>query len=179
MPRLNAFGRYSFDKGNYVFLEIENPTSTDVRLSANVVFYDEDHNQIGADTQECYALGGKSKTLIVLECDTSFSSYKTDISTSVTGFKCINGNMSFTSERSKNKELITCKNNGKLDNFMVELYANVLFLKDGKAIGYKTVSFNSVSEGRSVTSELDTDGIDYDEIKTFCSPLTTYANPLA
>jgi len=175
--RLNAFSKY--DKGNYVFLEIENPTSTDVRVSANVIFFDEDKNEIGAKSQECYALGGNSSTLLVFKCDTSFSSYRTNVSTSVTGFKCINGKMSFSSARSSDKEIITCTNNGTLDNFWVELHANVLFLKDGKAIGYKTVNFNTVSPGRSVTSELDTEGVNYDEIKVFCDPLMTYANPLA
>lgn len=159
---------YNNDWWNYAFLAIKNNSDRDIRLSAEVQFYNGE-SLVGAKTNDVYAFEHGTETILMFMPDEEFTSMKYEFSVEEEEYyDSVISNLSYETTTAKEKEIITVTNNGSEAAEFVEGY--VLFFNGETLVDsdstYFTDDDSELKAGKSITRELDCYE-PYDNIKVF------------
>ena len=160
---------YSSDFWHYSFLVIENTSDFNIEVSADVKFYNDANELIGAKSAEQEAFEKGTKIVLYFMPDEKFSRMEYELSVSEEDYyECVVSDLSYETVSAKNKEIVSVTNNGNEAAEFVEGYA--LFFKGDKVVGFDSTYFvdddSELKSGKTITKEIDCYE-DYDSVQFF------------
>ena len=162
---------YSYDTGfwHYAFLVIENTSNFNIKVTANVKFYNEANELIGAQSADQDAFEKGTKIVLYFMPDEVYTRMEYELSVREEDFyDCVVSNLSFESVSAKNKEIVSVTNNGSEEADFVEGYA--LFFKEDKVVGFDSTYFidddDELKAGKTITKEINCYD-EYDSVQFF------------
>ncbi len=154
-----AVKKYSYNSrySNYGFLEIVNNSEFDLEISANVKFYDDSGNLVGAESDSAYAFQKGTTILMDFSADEEFASFEYEIFAEEDDFyECIAKDLSFESVAAKDKEIVTVTNNNVSPAKWV--VGAMLFFNGDQIVDYEYTYFSDndseLKAGKSITEEI-------------------------
>lgn len=150
---------YSYSSAfmHYSFLVIENTSDFNVEVSADVKFYNDTNELIGAKSAKEHAFEKGTKIVLCFRPDEKFSKMEYELSVSEEDyFECVVSDLSYETVSAKDKEIVSVTNNGSEAAEFVEGYA--LFFKGDKVVGFNSTYFVDdgieLKPGETVTKEI-------------------------
>jgi hypothetical protein len=148
---------YSSTWSTYVFHVIENTSEFTLEIAGSIKTYDSSGNLIGAKSSSQEAVGAGQRTILWYMLDEDFSNSEYEISVSEEKFfKPVTQNLTYTSSRATDKEIITVTNNGDIAAQFVEVH--VLFFNENTLVNHARTYFTDndfeIKPGKSITEEL-------------------------
>ena len=165
----------------FLFLVIENHSDQNLRLSADLKFYNETGALIGADSREVYAIEKKTKTVIDIYLDYAEEKYDS-VECVLTAeeerdYSCLTTKLSYKTAWTKYREIVSVTNNSDITAENVEGY--LFFFKKGKLVDVASAYFGNndfdINPGQTVTREMSRRK-DYDSVEFY---FTGYGKPIA
>lgn len=148
---------YNSSYTRWVFLIIKNTSEFTLEISGSLETFDDDGNILSHDDSSEHAVAPGTETILTFMVDEKFSSTKYEISVSEEEYyEPVTQNLTYTSSKAKNKEIVTATNNGSIAAQFVEGYA--LFFKGDIVVYYDTAYFtdddSEIKPGKSITKEM-------------------------
>ena len=147
----------SFD-WNYAFLVIKNNSEYDISLSANVNFYDESGNLVGAKDSSASAVESGYEVLLWFMPDEDFDRMEYEITVDEeTWFDCVTSQLSFDTTEAQNKIILSVTNNASEPAEFVQ--GSVLFFSEDQLVGFSEAYFtddeHQIKPGKTINQEMD------------------------
>lgn len=160
---------YSSDYWHYAFLVIENTSNFNIEVSADVKFYNESNELIGAKSAEESAFEKGTKIVLYFMPDEKFAKMEYELSVSEEDYyECVVSDLTYETVAAKEKEIVTVTNNGSEAAEFVQ--GSALFFKGNKVVGFEQTYFvdddNELKPQKTVTKEMDCYE-DYDSVQFF------------
>ena len=160
---------YSNRYSNYGFLVIENTSNFNIKVTADVKFYNTDNQLIGAESSSQEAFEKGSKIVLYFIPDEKFARMEYELSVKEEKYyDCVISDLSYESVSAKDKEIVSVTNNGSEPAEFVEIYA--LFFKGDKVVEFDSTYFTDddyeLKPGKTITEELRCYE-DYDSVQFF------------
>lgn len=148
---------YNTRYGNYAYLVVTNNSEFDLSITANVTFYDESGNLIGAEHYTKYAVEHGYETLFCFTPDEEFAEMKYEFEVDENLFKCMQSSLSYQATPAKDKVILSVTNNGTEAAESVEGY--VLFFNGDNLVEVNSAYFadNSLElkPGKTINGEIN------------------------
>ena len=155
--------RYSDSRYNYVVLEIENTSDFDLRVGVYTEFYDGSNRVLHSEESNVYHLESGNKTILELGIKDAFTRVQYELTPTQDYREGATADLSCSTERWNDKELITVTNTG--DHNIDTPECKAVFWNEGVIVDVGTVTFWELSPGKSMTMELESaasyDRVDY------------------
>lgn len=160
---------YDSDWWNYAFLVIKNNSEFDIEISADIKFYNEDGELIGAKSNSEHAFESGTEILMYFMPDEDFARMEYEFTIKEEKwYECVVSELSYESTKAKNKEIVSVTNKGSDAAEFVNCYA--LFFKNGKVVEFSSSYFTDddyeLKSGKTITKELDCYE-EYDTVRLF------------
>lgn len=141
----------------YYFLVIENTSNYNLEVSADVRFYNEANQLIGAKSAEQEAFEKNTKTLLYFSCDEDFANVEYILSVDEEkNYECVVSELSYETTSAKDKEIVSVTNNGNEAADFVKLYA--LFFDGDRVVDFQQTYFVDdgfgLEAGKTITKEI-------------------------
>lgn len=162
---------YSNDYWNYAFLTIKNNSEYNLDISANVTFYNEAGELVGAKNASQEAVESGYDTILYFMPDEAFATMEYELEVSEEDqFDCVQSELSYEATEAKNKIILSVTNNGEEAAEFVE--ASVLFFNGENVVefsrNYITDDDNELKPGKTIMKEMDCYE-DFDSYQVFFS----------
>lgn len=159
------------DYWNFACLEIKNDSPYNLNISANVNFYDEDKNLIGAKDDEQGAVESGYSTILYFMPDEDYSDMEYELNVSEEEyFECVQSNLSYKATEAEDKVIVSVTNNGDKAAEFVKAY--VLFFKGDSPVGFSSNYVmdddDELKPGKTISQEMDCYE-EFDSYKVFLS----------
>lgn len=160
---------YSSSYWHYGFLVIENTSNFNIKITADVKFYNKDNQLIGAESSSQEAFEKGSKIVLYFMPDEKFARMEYELSVKEEKYyDCVISDLSYESVSAKEKEIVSVTNNGSEPAEFVEGYA--LFFKGDQVVDFDSTYFtdddSELKPGKTITKELRCYE-DYDSVQFF------------
>ncbi len=157
----------SNDWWHYYFLVIKNQSEYTVEISAEVSFYNESDELVGAKSNSEEAVGSGMEILLVFMPDEAYTRVEYDISVDEDEYyECVVQDLTYESTSAQDKEIVSVTNNGTEPADFVEVYA--LFFNGEQVVDYTSHYFtdddSELKPGKTITKEMDC----YEEYTSVC-----------
>ncbi len=153
---------------HYAALVIQNNSSCDRNLSANVIFKNDEGKTIGAESDSLYVFERGTEGYLVFSNEEPFATVDYTYTPSELDFyKPLSSNVSCDVSKMPNKIITTFKNNGTEKIYKGNF--QVLFMTNGAANGYAFGSFNDIAPATADAHEIWYDSSLYDDVKIYYS----------
>ena len=170
LPLLNVTEySYSSNYWHYAFLVIENTSDFNIEVSADVKFYNESNELIGAKSAEESAFEKGTKIVLYFMPDEKFAKMEYELTVSEEDYyDCVVSELSYETVPAKDKEIVSVTNNGSEAAEFVQ--GSALFFKGDKVVGFEQTYFvdddSELKPGKTVTKEMDCYE-EYDSVQFF------------
>lgn len=149
---------YSNKYWNYAFLEIENTSDFDISISADVKFYNEAGELVGAKSAKEDAVESGYPVLMYFMPDEKFDRMEYELSVSeMKYYECVQSDLSYEAAEAKDKVILSVTNNGDEAARFVQAYA--LFFNGDQPVGFSQGYFTDddieIKPGKSISKEMD------------------------
>lgn len=150
------------------FLIVKNTSEYPLEISATLQTFDDSGGILSSNDSDVEAVAPGTVTLLSFYLDEDYADYKYELSVEKeTYYECVSQNLTYTSNKAKDKEVVTVTNNGSIAAEFVE--AHILFFKNGVLVEYDRTYFTDddyeIKPGKSITKEISIYGTDYDEFQ--------------
>lgn len=169
---VEAYRLKSETGARFLYLVIENHSDQNLRLSADLKFYNENGALIGVDGREVYAVEKKTKTVIDIYLD--YAEEEFDRAECVLtaqeeqDYRCLTTELSHQTTWTKYMEIVSVTNNSDITARSVDGY--LFFFKKGKLVDVASAYFGDnnfeIKPGQTVTRELSRRK-DYDSVEFY------------
>ena len=162
---------YSTDYWNYAFLVIKNNSEYNLDITANVTFYNEAGELVGAKSTSQEAVESGYDTILYFMPDEAFVTMEYELEVSEEEwYDCVQSDLSYESTEAKDKIILSVTNDGDEAAKFVE--ASVLFLNGENVVGfsqnYITDDDSELKPGKTIMQEMDCYE-DFDSYQVFFS----------
>jgi len=160
---------YDTDFWHYAFLVLKNNSEFNLRITANVDFFDENGLIIGTDDTTIEAFEAGTETIMYFMPDEKFTKMEYEIDVKEEDwYECVVSDLSYEVSKAKDKIILSVTNNGEEAARFVKGY--VLFLKDGVIVGfdqnYFTDDDSEIKPGKTIKEEMHCYE-DFDSVKVY------------
>lgn len=160
---------YGNDWWNYAFLVIKNNSEYDLEISADVRFYNEAGELVGAKSSSENAFEGGTETLLYFMPDEAFERMEYELTVSEEKwYDGVVSDLSYEMSPAKDKEIVSVTNNGDGDAEFVKGY--MLFFSGDSVVGFDSAYFvdddSELKAGKTISEELDCHE-EYDSVKLY------------
>lgn len=162
---------YSTDYWNYAFLVIKNNSEYNLDITANVTFYNEAGELVGAKSASQEAVESGYDTILYFMPDEAFATMEYELEASEEErFDCVQSDLAYEATEAKDKIILAVTNDGEEAAEYVQ--ASVLFLKGENVVGfsqhYITDDDSELKSGKTIMQEMDCYE-DFDSYQVFFS----------
>lgn len=162
---------YSTKYWNYAFLVIQNNSEYDLSISANVTFYDEAGNLVGAKSTSEDAVESGYDTILYFMPDEDFATMEYELEVDEeTWYECVLSDLSYDGTVAKDKVILSVTNNGEKAAEFVQ--ASVLFFNGDTLVGFEQNYIvdddSELKPGKTINKEMDCYE-DFDSYQVFFS----------
>ena len=156
----------------YLYIVIENRSDQNLRLSADLKFYNKNGALVGVDGREVYAVEQKTKTVIEIYLDYAEENFDRAecvlTAQEERDYHCLTTNLSYETTWTKHIEIVSVTNNSDITAESVDGY--LFFFKKGKLVDVASAYFGDndfeIKPGQTVTRELSRRK-DYDSVEFY------------